>query len=77
MPQLLLQWEYFQKEKNSYELLNKFQEYVNKDEVLKNKFKGKKLTVTYVKYLINKYFKDEDKVRDFKENRTITNILKN
>ena len=64
-------------EKDSYIILKKFQEYVNTDEILQAKFKGKKLTVVYVKYLINKYFEEKEIKKDNKENKTLTNILKN
>ena len=47
-------------EKDSYIILEKFQQYVNKDEILQAKFKGKKITIVYVKYLINKYFQEKD-----------------
>ena len=63
-------------EKNPYLILSKFQEYVNTDETLKAKFTGKKLTVVYVKYLINKYFKEKGEEKNYKENITLTNILK-
>ena len=64
-------------EKDTYIILKKFQEYVNKDEILQAKFKGKKFTVVYVKYLINKYFEEKEIKKDNKENKTLTNILKN
>ena len=63
-------------EKNSDVLLNKFQEYVDTDEILQKKFMGKKITVAYVKYLIAKYFEKKETVKDVKENKFLVNILK-
>jgi len=67
----------FKYEKDAYVVLKKFQEYINKDEILQAKFKGKKLTAQYVKILINKYFNEKEAKKNIKENRFLVNTLKN
>ena len=63
-------------EKDPYIILQKFKEYVEKDDLLQMKFKNKKLTPVYVKYLINKYFKEEKEEKNIKENNEVSKMLK-